>query len=250
MKKISFMLSVVCVLSWLSALPAQAEVQYNPNKTAKLLLAVKEGRDADAINYIKQKDVDVNARYEGVPVLITAADKGRLAVVKALLNRSDIDVNKKAEGSGQTALYYASSDGHVAIVKELLKKPGIDVNNRASLGETALWMATHNNHVEVVKALLAHPDIDVNIPDDSEDHVTPLMEAARKGYVEIAKALLNHKGIKLDARCFYGHTALYYAQITHNDEIADLIQLRQKSTVQEFTQHLKKYVDHKLKQQS
>ena len=63
---------------------------------------------------------------------------------------------------GQTPLYTAACRGHLDVVAALLEHPGIATNGPCKLGHTPLRAAADEGHGEVVKALLAAGGIAVN----------------------------------------------------------------------------------------
>ncbi len=123
--------------------------------------------------------------------LLTAAGRGDLPTVNALL-KAGADVNDaKYTGSGSTtALMEAASHGHLEVIQALLAAKA-DVNatqGRSSTdGDTALTLATMNGHMNVVQALLA-AKADVNAGSRPALYV-----AATIGNQEMAKVLLAAK---------------------------------------------------------
>ena len=87
---------------------------------------------------------------------------------------------------------------------------GEDVNESGDVGVTGLMLAICNGYKSVVKLLLEHPDIEVN--DKSDDGRTALHYAVLVNNVELARMLLKHKSMKsANATNDDGDTALMYA---------------------------------------
>jgi len=84
-------------------------------------------------------------------------------------------------------LFSAARKGDVAMVKALLDK-GLDVNSKNAYGATALSYAADKGHLEIVKVLLAHKAT-VNVK-DTFYNATPMTWAAYRGHVDVVKALL------------------------------------------------------------
>jgi len=123
--------------------------------------------------------------------LLTAAGRGDLPAVNALL-KAGADVNDaKYTGSGSTtALMEAASNGHLEVVQALLaaKADANATQGRSSTdGHTALTLATMNGHLNVLQALLA-AKADVNAGSRPALYV-----AATIGNREMAKVLLAAK---------------------------------------------------------
>ena len=131
--------------------------------------------------------VDINSpdKY-GIPMLIKAAESGRLRVVQYLVDHgADIHIRTKFEN---TALMGASLFGHLGIVKYLVSR-GANVNDQNAGGETALMRAAGQRHLGVVKYLLQH-GADVNVQDRFGG--TALMKGAYYGSLRIVKYLTEH----------------------------------------------------------
>ena len=85
--------------------------------------------------------------------LLTAARKGDLAQVKALLDKG-VDVNSKSS-YGQTPLFFACDRGHTEIVRLLLER-GANPNVKDTFyNATALTWAADKKRLEIVQMLLA-----------------------------------------------------------------------------------------------
>ncbi|KAH6700758.1 ankyrin repeat protein [Verticillium dahliae] len=69
--------------------------------------------------------------------LSRAAENGREAMVKLLLDTEKVNFNSK-DGDGRTPLSWAALKGNEAVVKMLLDKENVDVNSRDSQGRTPL----------------------------------------------------------------------------------------------------------------
>ncbi|RPA96892.1 ankyrin [Choiromyces venosus 120613-1] len=82
-----------------------------------------------------------------------ASMEGRIGVVKALLEWSDIDPNS-LDNDGRTPLCCASGKGHVDVVKALLEQGDIDLKMVDNDGRTLLRWSCSKGHVDVVKVLL------------------------------------------------------------------------------------------------
>lgn len=130
-------------------------------------------------------DIDSPDKY-GIPMLIKAAESGRLKVVQYLVDHgADIHVRTKFEN---TALMGASLFGHLDIVKYLVSR-GANVNDRNAGGETALMRAAGQRHLGIVKHLLQN-GADINVQDRFGG--TALMKGAYYGSLRIVKYLTEH----------------------------------------------------------
>lgn len=125
------------------------------------------------------KGIDFYSR-ETVEVLLWAADRGYLEIIKSLL-RAHMDANATLDtypptSNRETALHLAANSGHLGIV-DLLLSYGANVNARNQAGNTALMEAVENHHSRVVQRLL-QAGADMNAKND--DGQTPLSSSVNK----------------------------------------------------------------------
>ena len=180
--------------------------------------------DADEVKRIQALIKDspdlINAPdRKGETLLQSAAAKGKLAVVKLLLD-SGATVDGLQQ-PGLTALHYAAANGHKAVVDLLLSK-GAKADAQTEEGVTPLHLAARKGYETVAKTLLA-AGAPVSSPTkaagscDNEDlqyaigsRQTPLHLAASAGYASLVELLLA-KGADANAVDGADRTALSYA---------------------------------------
>jgi ankyrin repeat protein/nucleoside phosphorylase len=163
-------------------------------------------------------DIDVK---KDLTLLLWAARRGKIAIVKVLLASRKIDVNAR-DKNAQTPLSWAARNGHSEVVKLLLAHGGIEVDVKDSQGQKPLSQAAMFGYSEVVKLLLAHGGIEVDVKDSQGQ--TPLSQAAMFGYSEVVKLLLAHGGIEInlkDKEC--GRTPLSWAATSGHSEVVKLL---------------------------
>ena len=124
------------------------------DKDEAIRIAVADN-DIESLERLLREGADINAakgKYE-TSILMEAAVRGNLAIIKLLLERG-ANVNQ-ADRDGWTALMGATVEGRIESVKLLLDN-GADVNAKNHDGERALVMATRMKHAEIKDALLEH----------------------------------------------------------------------------------------------
>jgi ankyrin repeat protein len=182
---------------------------------------------------IKDSPDLINAPLEnGMTLLQSAAQSGKLAVVKALLeNGAAVDGLRQP---GPTPLMFAADNGHKAVIDLLLSK-GAKADAQSDNGVTALHLASRKGYEAVAKALLAagapvnaHGTKDVtsgrsmevgfNIGSDR----TPLHLAAIAGYPGMVELLLAN-GADANAEDGVGRTPLSYAVQSRYDAVARVL---------------------------
>lgn len=150
------------------------------------LMMLKEIYDNDSPNIelitklLKYAPVDINARY----TITTENDIGRAAYYLHL--------------DDGTVFHYASAHGKLDVMKAILEHSDIDINDGDASGDTPLIMACRYAKEEVIDFLLKRPDIKVN--KTNKGGSTALHCASRNGHVKIVRKLIKTKNVKLDLR--------------------------------------------------
>jgi ankyrin repeat protein len=199
------------------------------------------GGHADIAAFLLSKGAQAKSKSKaGTAALMTAASRGHLGVVKALvghmggqgleergdrgvtalgfaaagghedvmafLQNSGAKANSKSD-TGVTPLMHASWGGHLGVVRKLLGIMGDEaLAERDDEGRTALHYAASEGREEMVAPLLAQ----ANVKD--QDGETPLMIAASQGHMGVVCRLLQVvRGQGLKERSENGRTALHLA---------------------------------------
>ncbi|XP_067045027.1 transient receptor potential cation channel subfamily A member 1-like isoform X2 [Acropora muricata] len=213
-----------------------------------LMCAVKRGQ-TNAIMYLLQHGAQIHYRDSfDRTCLHVAADSGIVHTVDLILQIDGMDLINSVDKDRRTPLHYAASKGNPQIVKKLLCA-GADVNvqdeeeklpfhlatesgnlecvkllleaNRESLHSleyrlrTPIYYAVFEGHVEIVRFLL---DQGATVNQRDENHLTPLMIAARVNRYHVLVTLLDY-GAKLGALSKNRSTALDVAAHFGNSRI-------------------------------
>ena len=97
----------------------------------------------DEAQRLIEEGVDVDSRSEfGLTPLMIAADKGRVDIIRLLL---DNGANIQSQSIGWTALNRAAYNGHDEAVRLLIKR-GANLHVRGYHSKTPLDKAKQNNH--------------------------------------------------------------------------------------------------------
>ena len=217
----------------LAALDAGLPVSITATETT----APATSSEADEVKRIQALIKDspdlINAPLEnGMTLLQSAAQSGKLAVVRALLeNGAAVDGLRQR---GPTPLMFAADNGHKAVIDLLLSK-GAKADAESDNGVTAVHLASRKGYEAVAKALLAagahvnaHGTKDVgsgrslevgfNVGSDR----TPLHLAAIAGYPGMVELLLAN-GADANVEDFTGRTPLSYAVEKHYEPVVQLL---------------------------
>ncbi|MBE0664414.1 MAG: ankyrin repeat domain-containing protein, partial [Candidatus Aminicenantes bacterium] len=146
-----------------------------------------------------------------------AALKGDLAQAKELLAK-DPSLLNAANDSGRTPLHLAAQRGHLELAAWLIRK-GADVNGRDSSYQLApLHLAAWGGHLKTVRLLLKNG---ADLQAREKDNETALYYAALSNNLQLAKFLVS-KGLKIkDTESSAGNTPLSIALQQGNLAIAE-----------------------------
>ena len=237
--------------------------QYSQRDSVALFEAVDSGVVETVEPLLAHKMLDVNAihpRRFNRTALMLAAQRGKLEIVNALLDRPGVRLDQK-DLAGNTALSLATITGQSAIVETLLEREEIDINSQNSLGSTALVLAATaktggkeaeskisiaylllergaNTSIrdhegggtailravdagsEAMVKLLLEYHADIEVRDDLNRGL--LHSAAIDGYEGIVQLLLE-KGLEVNAQDQDGKTPLHDASRDGNPKIAKVL---------------------------
>ena len=117
---------------------------------------------------------------------------------------------------GRTCLHTASENGHLAICRLLIDK-GAQVEAKDGWnGRTPLLWAARRGHIEIVR-LLCDRGADV----EARDNIgwRPLNWAACDGHISVVKELIEERNAEINARTYYGSTALTNARNNYKPDV-------------------------------
>jgi len=205
-------------------LPTEEELSQNRVGTLQtaLQLAV-ECRHLDMIQSLLSEGADAGKQDSGEDEetpFSWAAQNGREAIVKLLLETGKVDVDSK-DSSSRTPLSWAAQNGHEAIVKLLLETGKADVDSKDSSSRTPLSWAAQNGHEAIVRLLLETGKVDVDSKDWSDQ--TPLSWAAQNGHEAIVKLLLETGKVEVNSKDLWDQTPLLWATRNKNGDIVKLL---------------------------
>jgi len=96
-------------------------------------------------------DADSKDRYGRTP-LSQAAEEGREAVIKLLMDRADVDADSK-DRYARTPLLWAAEAGRETVIKLLVDRADVDADSKDRYGRTPLSWAARERREEVVELL-------------------------------------------------------------------------------------------------
>ncbi|XP_031732098.1 protein TANC2 isoform X3 [Anarrhichthys ocellatus] len=207
-------------------LGAQVDAQSQDRLTA-LGFAAAAGH-LDIVSMLSQHKAKAgHVDSSGRCVLVHAAQRGRLEVLRFLLRRVDWSCASRCQAV-QQALIAAASTGHAEIVSYLLDLPEEDeeeeerpeINTPDSLwGETALTAAAGSGRLAVCRLLL---DQGAAIEQCNRRGMAPLFSAVRRGHLQVVELLLSH-GVEVNMVDQQGRTALMTAASEGHMNTAQLL---------------------------
>ena len=241
-------------------------LKYGNHKKTMLINAAEQGDTNKVKLLINLKGIDLNATdVHGTTALMYACQNDHIKIVEILVNQKDINLNIR-DGDGESAITHAIRSNHFNIVKILATQKSIDLNAKYNYGRSILIYAILKDHTETVKMLVAQEDININMMcnedtplyhalvndkmeiffilaahddiDLNTKHLntkygkhkkTMLILATEADNRKIVKKLVSQKDIDLNAKDFFGTTALMYASQNDYIEIVKIL-VAQKNT--------------------
>ena len=216
--------------------------------------AVNTG-SSDITNILLENGANIHERpHPGGTLLHIAARSGRVDVLKILLKHgADPSVTLKVcgttplkdailhekraaacllmqkttnHGASMRTLFSAMRHGASITLAVLHLKAGVAraglINSRDYAGRTVLFIAARQGNTKIVQQFLAH-EADPRIADDFG--TTPIFAAARNGHVDVVRQLLaiDPGLIESTDNLYGGHSLLYWAQRSGNDNLVNLV---------------------------
>nr|XP_034809106.1 E3 ubiquitin-protein ligase MIB2 isoform X6 [Pan paniscus] len=196
----------------------------DPEHPGRLVVEVALGNAARALDLLRRRPEQVDAKNQGRTALQVAAYLGQVELIRLLLQaRAGVDL---PDDEGNTALHYAAL-GHRARrppsptsspvrnqpeAARVLLSAGCRADAINSTQSTALHVAVQRGFLEVVRALCER-GCDVNLPDAHSD--TPLHSAisAGTGASGIVEVLTEVPNIDVTATNSQGFTLLHHASL-------------------------------------
>ncbi len=149
--------------------------------------------------------------------ILTAADQGDLARVRALLAEDPARISIRDE-AGYTPLHKAAYSGHGEVAQALLAA-GADPNAASGSGSTPLHGAAFGGHLEAARVLLENG---AQIEAANRYGYTPLLGACAGGRAALARLLLEH-GADIHARTSNGWPAILHAVNGQSEDAVRLV---------------------------
>ena len=173
----------------LLALHADPSIECAVGRSAIIQAAL--GNHVETVRILlNNRSVDINrayARMYNYTVLMIAAQYEMEAIVKCLLQQTDININLKGS-KGYSALCLAATTKCKAIVNMLLERKDLEIDSKNDSGATALIIAAENGRDEMVRSLLDHR-ADPALQDHEGD--TAILKAMEQGHCSVVTVMLD-----------------------------------------------------------
>jgi ankyrin repeat protein len=214
------------------------------------LYCATQSDHSEAVRLLLEAGVDVNAGLNKITPAYKASEEGYFNTLKVLIQH-DADLNISNE-DGKTPAFIAAQNNRAEIIK-LLVESKADLTKKTIEGFSPIHIAAQNNSKEVMQVLI-NPQYHLNVDQEGDKKYTALNLAVIHHRVEIVDMLVK-SGADIKHECNDGtplilavkvkdyaiikyllsndvnplqtdraeHTALYYALIDRQYEIASLL---------------------------
>lgn len=199
---------------------------FNENTSPNTMLLI--AGQCGSLNYIKKalkNGADVNFNSSDInPVLIKSSQKGRLDIVKYLIEKCEADVNIKTKHDYTLLMSACNGDvEHLDIVKYLVEH-GANINyTNDNFNNNALSYAISNDYYSSAEYLIKN-GADLELKDG--DNNTPLMNAIENNNLELVKLLVENGADT--KRIFYGEDLITIANKNNFTDIENYLKNVQK----------------------
>lgn len=160
-------------------------------------MAIEKGKK-NVVKTWLDKEIDLNAEYDGKTAVQLAARRGDPEIYKAIFCAPGANLMINTD-SNYSLLHFACErmDDDADLITYLIDK-GLDSNQKETrLNETPLMVALRRWRPRICKTLIAHPNVDLNAQDFRQE--SPLYRAVQLGSVELVTLML---GEFLHSLCF------------------------------------------------
>lgn len=196
----------------------KAKMEQKMALAAALVQAARTGA-FEQMKLLISQGADINEKICGCTALMYAAFYGRDEMVKYLV---ELKAELNAQNfNGITALSWAAEREHHTTV-ELLLSHGSSANIPDGKGLTALHKAAKAGKLLLFKLLVEVGQADVNM-ESTQEHYTPLQEAAYFGQMPVVEYLLQYTDVDVDYQNAEGKTALHRAVYKNQREIVQCL---------------------------
>lgn len=166
---------------------------------------------ADIVELLLQiEGIDLNGLHNGTSLLLVAAIRGHLNVIRTLLEKKLLEL---------TPAWIAAEKNHSQVI-EVLAEFNADLNSaEKEIGFMPAHQAVCSGNLRAIEALIA-AKADIDSPDNNE--YTPIFLAAEEGHVSIVKALAK-AGANLNRQINGGKTLIYPAANNNHAQIIKVL---------------------------
>ncbi|KAJ5540883.1 hypothetical protein N7494_005959 [Penicillium frequentans] len=205
------------------------------NSFEDIITAADKGQ-LDVVTALLEEGIDPNTVDEvGDTALHNAAKKGHWDIARILLERSASPLSRN--GNDSLPLHLAIRAGHTQVVRLLLECDPSTYNCKEGGPYEPIHIAAVKGHAEIVQLLIDYNASTLSTP---KDHATALHLAAHKGHYDVCEILVKHDK-KLDRSLWERLTGpsleVYARDYTKNTPLSHAVFIKNKQIAELILRH-------------
>ena len=199
----------------LAAVPKVSASQAVPAAVRRDLQKACEEGDVERVEEILSSgtvDPDDASLLKGKPPLYWAVVRGKLPIVKMLVERFGCNPGFTTDHGGTSLFSTACARGHVDVVRYLSSLQGVETATQRKDGSTPLMAACFYGHLPVVKFLVEelHCEPQVPVSCSAEGSLLHIACSNNSG-ADVVRYLVSHCGLDPSSPRQYGETPMHVA---------------------------------------
>ena len=164
-----------------------ASINFNNPEQLNALLIATNNQDIKALQFLVEKNIEINLNIEGYSAAHSASALGNLQILKFLV-KYKIDLELQNSSDGRYCIHWACQELHINIIKYLINQK-VNINVKDNEGITPLDIVCSEGDVKISEFLISK---NANVNARRNDGITPLHMAVAFNQYNIVQILLKN----------------------------------------------------------